>query len=702
MSNFHQGTLGFSSTDNALVNSSNPNNYDPLGAIASGGLNPSLDGLTADANVPLFNSSRTFWRSSSVSDTTAQAIAIDSLAASNSGNLSASNASPLQWAQQLGTSGYEYSSWEGTNAEGTDAWGFAKVNSLLLAADTEDNAGNTLSTARSITVDSTTSTFSDFVGTTDTNDYYRFTLYSRSTLNLLLNGLSANADLQLLDNNGIAIEKSSSSGTSAEAIARTLDAGTYYIRVYPNGSANTNYNLSVSAPPVLEWTRQLGTSGYEEAYAIAVDSAGNVYITGETSGNLGGTNAGSNDVWLAKYDNSGNQQWIRQFGTSQSDYSYGVAVDSAGNVYLTGDTLGNLGGTSAGSRDAWVAKYNSSGTQQWIRQLGTSQSDSSYGVAVDSAGNVYLTGGTSGNLGGTNAGNSDAWVAKYNSSGTQQWIRQLGTSQSDSSYGVAVDSAGNVYLTGDTLGNLGGTNAGSRDAWVAKYNSSGNQLWIRQFGTSQYDSTSGLAVDKFGNVYITGDTKGNLGGTYAGVDSDAYVAKFSSSGTQQWIQQFGTSLYDYPYGIAVDRFNNVYVAGGTDGSLGGTSAGNDNEDAWVFAKFSNDLGGNTLASAYNLGTLSGSRTYSNFIDAVGSNDYYQFSLSTTSNFNLLLTGLIADADIQLLDSSGVAVASSTNSGTNAESINTSLSAGTYYIHIYGYDPFDVDVNTTYALNLTVS
>jgi hypothetical protein len=646
MSNFHQGTLGFSSTDNALVNSSNPNNYDPLGAIASGGLNPSLDGLTADANVPLFNSSRTFWRSSSVSDTTAQAIAIDSLAASNSGNLSASNASPLQWAQQLGTSGYEYSSWEGTNAEGTDAWGFAKVNSLLLAADTEDNAGNTLSTARSITVDSTTSTFSDFVGTTDTNDYYRFTLYSRSTLNLLLNGLSANADLQLLDNNGIAIEKSSSSGTSAEAIARTLDAGTYYIRVYPNGSANTNYNLSVSAPPVLEWTRQLGTSGYEEAYAIAVDSAGNVYITGETSGNLGGTNAGSNDVWLAKYDNSGNQQWIRQFGTSQSDYSYGVAVDSAGNVYLTGDTLGNLGGTSAGSRDAWVAKYNSSGTQQWIRQLGTSQSDSSYGVAVDSAGNVYLTGGTS--------------------------------------------------------GNLGGTNAGSRDAWVAKYNSSGNQLWIRQFGTSQYDSTSGLAVDKFGNVYITGDTKGNLGGTYAGVDSDAYVAKFSSSGTQQWIQQFGTSLYDYPYGIAVDRFNNVYVAGGTDGSLGGTSAGNDNEDAWVFAKFSNDLGGNTLASAYNLGTLSGSRTYSNFIDAVGSNDYYQFSLSTTSNFNLLLTGLIADADIQLLDSSGVAVASSTNSGTNAESINTSLSAGTYYIHIYGYDPFDVDVNTTYALNLTVS
>lgn len=211
-----------------------------------------------------------------------------------------------------------------------------------------------------------------------------------------------------------------------------------------------------------------------------------------------------------------------------------------------------------------------------------------------------------------------------------------------------------MYITGDTGGNLGGTNAGSRDVWLAKYNSSGTRLWTQQLGTASDDYSYGIAVDSTGNVYITGNTYGNLGGINAG-SSDAYVAKFNSRGDRLWTQQFGTSNYEYVYDITVDRFNNLYLAGETDSSLGGTFAGV--YDAWIFAKFTKDLAGDTLAAAYNLGTLSGSRTYNDYIDAVDTNDYYRFSVSNNSDFNLLLSGLKADADVQLFNSSGVAIAS---------------------------------------------
>ena len=113
-----------------------------------------------------------------------------------------------------------------------------------------DYAGNTLSTARNISVGSTTSTYSDWVGTLDTNDYYRFSLNGTSNFNLSLNGLSGDADVQLLDGNGISIQSSTYSGTTPDSINRQLAAGTYYIRVYPMSGVNTNYNLSVSANPV--------------------------------------------------------------------------------------------------------------------------------------------------------------------------------------------------------------------------------------------------------------------------------------------------------------------------------------------------------------------------------------------------------------------------------------------------------------------
>ena len=165
------------------------------------------------------------------------------------------------------------------------------------------------------------------------------------------------------------------------------------------------------------WVRQLGTETYDAAYGVATDAAGNVYLTGETDGSLDGANRGDRDVWVAKYDAAGHALWKRQLGTADIDIAHGVATDAAGNVYVTGDTWGSLGGTNRGDYDAWVAKYDGAGRVLWVRQLGTETSDHAYGVATDTAGNVYLTGWTTGSLGGAKRGRLDAWLAKYDAAG---------------------------------------------------------------------------------------------------------------------------------------------------------------------------------------------------------------------------------------------------------------------------------------------
>jgi hypothetical protein len=160
--------------------------------------------------------------------------------------------------------------------------------------------------------------------------------------------------------------------------------------------------------------------------------------------------------------------WTRQVGTSGFDESTSVSADALGNVYISGETEGNLGGTNAGSYDAFVSKYNSAGALQWTRQIGTSQFEDSNGVEADGLGNVYLLGNTNGSLSGPNAGNTDPFVRKYNAAGTVLWTRQFGTSSTDYSLGISSDSLGNVFVSGFTWGSLGGPNAGVEDAFLAK------------------------------------------------------------------------------------------------------------------------------------------------------------------------------------------------------------------------------------------
>jgi len=334
-----------------------------------------------------------------------------------------------------------------------------------------------------------------------------------------------------------------------------------------------------------EWVKLLGTLSEDRGYGTAVDSNGNSYVTGYTYGDLAGnTNAGESDIFVAKYNTNGTRQWTKLLGTSDYDEGYGTAVDSNGNIYVIGYTYGDLAGnTNAGESDIFVAKYNTNGTRQWTKLLGTSDYDFGFSIAVDSNGNIYITGWTYGDLAGnTNAGERDIFVAKYNTNGTRQWTKLLGTSDFDTGLGIAVDSNGNSYITGWTEGDLAGNNnAGESDIYVAKYNTNGTRQWTELLGTSDYDEGRGIAVDSNDNIYVTGYAKGDLDGNTSAGGNDIFVAKYDADGTRQWTELLGTSDEDTGYGITVDSSGNVFITGSTSGGLEeNTNAGEEDIFIW--------------------------------------------------------------------------------------------------------------------------
>ena len=223
-----------------------------------------------------------------------------------------------------------------------------------------------------------------------------------------------------------------------------------------------------------------GSSNHERGKSIAIGSKGNLYITGHTKGDLNGDgNIGGWDGYLAKYDRSGNQIWIEQFGTGSEDQVFSIALDDSNNAYITGDTKGDIDGEgNTGLSDFFIAKYNSSGVRKWITQGGGIENDNPFAIAWNKSSNsVYISGQTEGDLDGVgNLGNEDLFQAKYNSDGTQKWINQMGTSGED--YGAQiVYKNGSIFSTGYVNGQLDGqTYRGGDDIYILKQNSMNGKL----------------------------------------------------------------------------------------------------------------------------------------------------------------------------------------------------------------------------------
>jgi len=322
----------------------------------------------------------------------------------------------------------------------------------------------------------------------------------------------------------------------------------------------------------LQWARQIGTSGSEDSAGVCVDVSGNVYISGTTRGTLGDSHFGMIDVFLAKYSGAGDLQWTVQLGTGGNDYANGNSVDAAGNVYVVGSTVMRLGDTHVGYSDVFLVKYDSDGGELWVRQFGTVQSDSPLGLSVSAGGDAYVTGITRGDFGGPNMGHYDAFLAKFNSAGAEQWIEQLGTSGNDYAEGVFVGAGGHVCITGWTEGEIGGSPAGQHDAFLAMYDTDGYLQWTGQLGSSADDRAYGVSVDGEGYAYMTGYTRGDLGGLNSG-SQDLFLAKYDVDGEELWVQQLGSDGRESPQGVAVDHHGSAYVTGNTEGDLGGLNLG---------------------------------------------------------------------------------------------------------------------------------
>ena len=271
---------------------------------------------------------------------------------------------------------------------------------------------------------------------------------------------------------------------------------------------------------------------------------------------------------------SGPTSWVRQFGTAGLDEAKSVAVDSTGAGYVVGETFGTLPGqTPGGTLDAFIRKYEPFGTELWTRQFGAWERDIAWAVAVAPGDDVYVVGQTEGILPGQpSAGGLDAFVRKYDPSGNELWTRQFGGGGADVAAGVAVDDAGNVYVAGTTTSALA-EDAKSFDAFVRRYDAAGNVGWTRQFGTPGGDNARDVTVDETNRLLVAGSTEGALPGQVSGKGYDAFVASFDTDGRTLWIRQFGSAGNDYGVAVAGDPAGNIFVAGSAGEPLSGPGSG---------------------------------------------------------------------------------------------------------------------------------
>jgi uncharacterized delta-60 repeat protein len=305
------------------------------------------------------------------------------------------------------------------------------------------------------------------------------------------------------------------------------------IKYYPNGDT--------------AWLRIYNglANDQDVAYAIAVSSSGNVYVSGSSYGIGTGM-----DFVTIKYHPNGDTAWVRRYNGpgDSTDWVYAMAIDYLGNVYVTGESY-----SWETDEDYATIKYYSNGDTAWVRRYNGPGNyiDEPYAIAVDDSGNVYVTGHS---VGGNQPWEGDYATIKYHSNGDTAWVRRYNGpgNYDDWANAIAVDGSGNVYVTGQSVG-VGTLN----DYTTIKYNPNGDALWLRRYH-NYYDEAEALAVDLSGNVYVTGVSSNSE--TW----EDYVTIKYYPNGDTAWVERYngpGTNSTDDAFAIAVDDSGNVYVTG---------------------------------------------------------------------------------------------------------------------------------------------
>lgn len=414
-----------------------------------------------------------------------------------------------------------------------------------------------------------------------------------------------------------------------------------------------------SLPAGVNWAVQLGTNSDEEVNAVGMDGAGNVYVAGRIYGEFPGYQnsilGGGWDAFVSKWSGDGKRRWTLQLGTGMGTNIRDIAVDQAGNQYVAGTTGGALPGqTNSGAPDAFLRKYDTNGNELWTRQFGSAAHDEAVSVKLDNTNNIFVVWYPSGIGGGRPS------IHKYDNNGNLLWTRLLADNTEPA--GFAIDAVGNFYLAGITDSALPGETfaGGLSDAYLRKYDSSGNESWTRQFGTSNEDHALAVEVDNKFNVYVAGRTMGSLPGkTFEGPPFDAFIRKYDNAGNELWTDEFGAvgDGFDEIRGISIDGIGNVYVAGASGPDALVRKYNSNGDVLWsrqlgggFFADYARDA---TLTSDGKL--LAAGFTYGSFLgqNYFGSQDAFFLKMDAFIPMDLrhvvlllkLLVGIVPDGNI---------------------------------------------------------
>jgi len=355
-----------------------------------------------------------------------------------------------------------------------------------------------------------------------------------------------------------------------------------------------NLNLQLDAQPATwKWARSAAGNTYDAATTIVTDPMGNVIAAGNFTSDsiifgswiLHNHTPGDDDMFVVKYDSSGNVLWALSIGDSLDDRANCLATDAAGNIYLSGYfyspviTIGTYTFTNAGNvGDILLARFDPQGNLLWATREGGPALEVPHALTVDNAGNMIAAGrfsSTNITFGSTTlnlAGSMDVFVVKYNSSGNVVWAKGAGSGGNDEAYSVITDAVNDVVVTGYFTGNCSFgsvvlSTAGSNDMFLAKYDgTTGMLLWAKRYGGSTADEGKAIAIDASGQIYVTGTFQSatiNFGSTMlnnffsAGVNN-AFIAKFYSPGDALWAH----AINGRSSGQGIALYNNhVYTCG---------------------------------------------------------------------------------------------------------------------------------------------
>ncbi|MCC5830684.1 MAG: SBBP repeat-containing protein [Phycisphaeraceae bacterium] len=322
-----------------------------------------------------------------------------------------------------------------------------------------------------------------------------------------------------------------------------------------------------SSPYKIEWVKQFGTPESDRAQAIATDAFGSIYVGGWTGGSLAGPTIGGDDGFLVKLDPEGNFLWQRQFGSITTDYVFGVAVGPSGDIHVTGNTYGDFYAANLGTEsDVFVSRWNTSGELVWGTQFGSEVMDYGFAIVVDGLDQIFVAGTTWGTLGTSSYGGGDAYLAQLDASGNLVSALQFGTPEWDQAYGLTVDTDGRVIVAGSTQGQIAGSinsNNGDWDPFVVaiEVGAPSYPLWTTQFGGTGSDYADAVVVDTQGHIYVVGFTTGSEIGDVQFGGTDAFLVKLDRAGDIVWTRQMGGISNDHAHSIAVDHEGNLFVAG---------------------------------------------------------------------------------------------------------------------------------------------